>query len=552
MHAKSATIDTGRAHFVRAAAFLCIAFAIMLSIPFTAHAQSGDPSTDPSTDPNATGDPTTPQLTTQGIFGCLGRGAQVSNVGTTRAIGGVYVPVNDAAVTLNTGYLVYKECVLDSMSRKVAENALAEFTRQGTQSFERGRNGAQQYLVNFGQEDRQRGSAIAYAQLQNGVSPICEAYRRPVQVALAHSYAQQFNSPNQMIACPMPGSAANQQAFYENREFLFDALFGSIEPCGNAFNCYITEQANIDSMIAYDQDNYRRMLDWGNGVFPVYDNAQDPLAQRVLTPGYLIANSMGQMFGSGFRQLENANEIDQIVSNLFGGLTTRLLSSATGIPGLFVSTGNQPAYINRMVADTRAAVRSGAVNAAVVAMSGIRQSESAYLEAKQGIANALISAITQLRSIENQCWDLIIPAVQTHAQANGNPTLVIATSTQFSQPIIDSQIRSLASTTAADINVSQQALTRINDLIAQVTNSSSSGAQQQALLQIDQMIANGQIHSQQDAQNAASQRDSVTSALTTLVNDTKTAWGDSTDPNVGWCNVNNTAVVERWFNAWRQ
>ena len=52
--------------------------------------------------------------------------------------------------------------------------------------------------------------------------------------------------------------------------------------------------------------------------------------------------------------------------------------------------------------------------------------------------------------------------------------------------------------------------------------------------------------------DAATQRDNVVTAVSKLVDDTLKLWGDSTDPNVGWCNVNNPAVIQRWFNAWKQ
>ncbi|MFZ2719419.1 MAG: hypothetical protein WAZ27_00960, partial [Minisyncoccia bacterium] len=142
--------------------------------------------------------------------------------------------------------------------------------------------------------------------------------------------------------------------------------------------------------------------------------------------------------------------------------------------------------------------------------------------------------------------------VQTYAQSNGNPTLNIATSTQFSQPIIDAQIAPLATTTINEIRTSDAAIALLNQLIGSVSNSASATNQQQALLRLDTMVANRQLHTSIDATNAVQQRDSVATALTKLVDDTIKAWGDSTDPIVGWCNVNNPDVVARWFNAWRQ
>src|SRR5262245_33826751 len=99
-----------RAALVGVVLFACC---ILISAPY-AHAQETPPAT-----------PASPTLSNDGIFGCRGVGAQVANVGTTAVTGAVYVPVRDADVILNTGFLVYKECVLDGVSRKIAENLTA-------------------------------------------------------------------------------------------------------------------------------------------------------------------------------------------------------------------------------------------------------------------------------------------------------------------------------------------------------------------------------------------------------------------------------------------
>ncbi|MEK7155884.1 MAG: hypothetical protein AAB734_03320, partial [Patescibacteria group bacterium] len=79
----------------------------------TAFAQARPPGVGMPPGTGTTPSPAPGSLSRDGIFGC--RAAQYANIGTLTAIGGVYVPVTDAAVTLNTGYLVYKECVLDGV-----------------------------------------------------------------------------------------------------------------------------------------------------------------------------------------------------------------------------------------------------------------------------------------------------------------------------------------------------------------------------------------------------------------------------------------------------
>ncbi len=492
--------------------------------------------------------PTGQTLSNDGIYGCRGLGAQVANVGTLSAIGGIYVPVNDAAVTLNTGFLVYKECILDGVTRKIAENISAEYTATQLRAFNAGRGGNPQYLVNFDLDLTPPMIGVVVADIQRmNQSAMCQAFKGTVQNALARNYARTFNNPTSIYSCPFPAASSQQ-----NQGFTYGNWFNTIRPSGNVFGATAVTQAQINADLAKYDRNIRQMLDWGNGVFPLTDNTEDPLAERVLTPGYIIAQSVGQVIGSGFRQLETANEIDQVVGNLFGGLTTQLVADTRGLIGLTQSLNGQPSYLDRMTSQTGANVRQQATNAALAVISAARQIELTYRQAKEGIATALTNAIQQLRSAENQCWGLIIPAVQTYAQANGNPTLNIATSTQFSQQIIDSQIAPLATTTINDIRASDATIAILNQLIASVTNSASQANQQQALLRLDTMVANRQLHTAADATNAATQRDNVVSAVGTLVTDTIKSWGDSTDSNIGWCNINNTAVVERWFNAWRQ
>ncbi|HWO07733.1 MAG TPA: hypothetical protein VNM40_04110 [Candidatus Paceibacterota bacterium] len=561
MHAPSAITN------VRLLSFVLLFSGVFFAVAPLTHAQLTQDEQDiaDSTNEQLTANST---LSNNGIFGCLGQGARVaiagqqrlpSNVGTTRAIGGVYVPVNDAAVTLNTGFLVYKECILDGMARKIAESGTSELGRQAFTAFQQGRQGQAQYLQNFPAfflPYNIRITTDTVQTAQNG--PICAAFKNRVATAVARTVAYSFNGTASSLACSFASDADRLALINRTVPVNWNSFMNLVAGDYELARYYQLQSQNESRMAAFNED-MRQMIMMGRGVIPIFDNSQNPLAMNVVTPGFIIADAISQITGSGFRQLEQANEIDQIVANLWGGLSTRLLSSGSGVPGLFVTTGTQPAYINRMVAETQAAVRAGAVNAAVIALAGYRQSEAAYLEAKQGTANAILNAIVQLRTYENQCWDLIIPAVQAHAQTQGNPTLSIATSTQFSQAVIDdpaNNIRALASTTAVEVAASQQALAQIDQLIAQVTNSGSSAAQQQALLQIDQMVQNGQLHTQQDAQNATDQRGAVTSALNTLLNNTRTAWGDNTDPNIGWCNVsannpNRQSVIDRWFNAWR-
>src|SRR3989344_9494359 len=441
-------------------------------------------------------------LSNDGIFGCLGQGARVANVGTLSAIGGIYVPVNDAAVTLNTGFLVYKECILDGVSRKIAESGTAEMGRQALMAFNQGRNGSAQYVRNLETDLAPfRDTLVVNAVTRAQSSQMCNAFKSSVPTAYARNYYLASRNGGSAISCSFPGSDGDRQAMVGGTVVVNWSSFGAlIRPENYEVGNYYLLKAQNEAELATFDANTREMLGWSNGVFPLFDNEQDPLGMNVQTPGFIIAQSIQQIVGSGYRQLENATEIDQVVANLWGGLTTQLISDTRGLTGLAQSLNGQPSYLDRMVAQTSANVRQQAANAALGIIGAARQIEASYRQAKEGIATALSNAIVQLRSAEAQCWNLIIPAVQARAAqgtqtctpgqfggqpicttTGGNVQLNIATSTQFSQQIIDSQIAPLATTTVRDIRASDAAIALLNQLIASVTNSASASNQQQAL-----------------------------------------------------------------------
>jgi hypothetical protein len=538
-----------------ASILMLLGFGLSFSIALANHCEPGmihdpDSNNSPSTcviESKKQGEPvrdaSNQTLSNDGIFGCLGLGASVQNVGTRAARGSVYVPVSDAAVTENTGFLVYKECLLDGTTRKIAQNISAQYLSTQFRAAATGRNGGPQFPSNMREELTRRGNIILLNFMNDSnVGVLCPAFKVPVRTSAVRQYLERQQRPNQAFACSLPTDP--NASFYET-------LAALRYPQNNPYGAALIVQAQIDSTLAYDEYNLRQRLLANNGFYDQVDNIDDPLGERVITPGFIIAEALAQSAGSGFRQLENANEIDQVVSNLFGGLTTQLVSDTRGLVGLSQSTNGQPSYLDRMTAQTSADVRQNAANVAARAINSHRTFEVQYLRAKEGIATALSDAILKLRDAEHQCWNLIIPKVEEHAQSNGNPTLRIATSTEFSQPVIDAEIAPLATTTIRDIRTSESAVALLTQLLTDVRNNDSQANQQQAVLKIDSLVANRQLHTERDALNAETLRDTVVTAVKKLVDDTIKSWGDAPDASIGWCNVNNADVVERWFNAWR-
>src|SRR5213079_97470 len=83
----------------------------------------------------------------QGIFGCSRNAVALSgSVGAFSATGGVFVPVADFTVELNTGTLVYLECVLRGIVDRESESANAADINKRVQFITSG-NGGNAYFI---------------------------------------------------------------------------------------------------------------------------------------------------------------------------------------------------------------------------------------------------------------------------------------------------------------------------------------------------------------------------------------------------------------------
>lgn len=554
----------------------------LFSLPLSALAQAAGTGTS-AAGPAPASASTPYQFARQGVFGCNLTGSYAMSVGAMSAVGGVYVPVNDAAVTLNTGYLVYKECVLRGIVDRERESALAALLKRTGQTLTTGRDGNPQYDNNQTQVAQDRANTDALYYLQNGLSDVPASLKQPLTSTLARAYMAQVNGNT--TGCPYRGDLQSWYSGQGDTSDYFTSFLQSSDPRCIPLQAALLKQQGLDAYIAQGQDQLRQQLQWGNGFLPV--ETIDANNQHItLTPASLVNAVAQQAVTSGFRQTENANDIDQMIGALFAGLGTQIISSTQGLAGLTQKIGSQPSYLDQVSAESAAGLRNSAANAAIQILNAALQVETGYQGIVNAIASTLTGAINQLRSIESQCWNLIIqnvcaappgpdgkcqqklPACTTTVGGTGSIggvgiagtvgvcptplTLKVATSTVFSQQVIDSQITPLANQTVANIQSSQKALSLIQALITGVTNTTSVDAQRVALVQLDQLVAAGSLHNQNQLTSVQQQAAAVKDGMNSLVNDTKTAWGDSTDPSVGWCNVNNSSVIQMWTQRWAQ
>jgi hypothetical protein len=181
--------------------------------------------------------------------------------------------------------------------------------------------------------------------------------------------------------------------------------------------------------------------------------------------------------------------------------------------------------------------------------------ENSYRSVYSQISAYLIQKADQFRAEEKQCFVDIKSALceegsitETSCTASGGGTLNFSGTTGFAdKAIAGGNIPSLRTEVTARQNSAQTNIAQIGALIADVA-ANPSPANQAAKLAVYYALP---PHSTGDIQTAQSTQTSVSTTLNTYAEDTiQTKWKESTDPAIGWCNVSNQTVKDRWKACW--
>lgn len=552
---------------------------ILLVAPLTASAQDAGSQT------NATVS-TDYSFTRNGVFGCSMNGSYAMSVGALSAVGGVFVPVNDAAVTLNTGYLVYKECVLRGIVDRQREAATAAIQAKTIKSYETGNNGQPLYSVSLTKERLNTADQIYVKYLQGGyLNTLNPVMQTRVKQAIAQGYMAGRNAANNAFVCPY----TDLNSLYSGKPTgsMWAALSAVGTPACDPLLVTARSSDYIAAAAGAAENDMMTQLQWGQGTYPVMGTDADgnPI---VLTPASIVRDNTVQAIQTGFNQLQNANDIDQMVGALFAGITSQVVGDTRGLSGLLQSTGGQPSYLDLVAKQSNQGVRDSAINAALQIAGPQQQLEALILAAAKAILQKAASIAASIHASENACWNLVIQNVCASApDASGNcqaklptctpttdpatgqtttcptaGTLKVSTSTyKFSEKAIAAGLQPYIDKHTQVASTSKAAFDQIGSLIAQLTDTSSYTSQLSALQKLDQLMAQHLLHTPQDVTNEQQAQSTLVGSnggsgyLDQVLTTINQAWGDSTDPKTGWCNMssanpNKSQVIQAWQTCW--
>lgn len=400
---------------------------VLFALPLLVFAQANPPGNSQGQAPV-----TAAGFSAQGIFSCAGREAALP-VGQLSAIQGVYVPVSDAAVTVNSGQtvndlstLLYKECVLDILQKRVAEKALADLVNSIITAANTKRGGAPLYVVDYRLENRTWNDETMVQFLQTEVGNICAPFQKQVQASLAREYMKQTRDPSSAFACSLGLPPHELESLYQGSFRGFDS-FSKLTShlSNNAFGAFITTSVGAQKEIEREREALQAYWDWGHGYYPdiarvaVPTDSGNKIVRRVITPSYVVSQITRQAYMSGFGQLEKADEIGEVVSATFAGLSNQIVASPEGFSGL--SGGGVNSYINQLANDATLALRETATNIGLSVLANAIDIEQRYNAFKKQTLDILKSTAEQLKQAEEQCFVKVKEAVRNKAASDGVP-----------------------------------------------------------------------------------------------------------------------------------
>jgi hypothetical protein len=290
-----------------------------------------------------------PEAEAKGLFGvvfdapnfAVNSGNLISNSATAGA----------TAVSANADVLrTSKDTTLDGIAWALAKSVVSEITSSIVDWINNGFQGSPSFVEDFeglliNAADKTAGAYLQ--ELGGDFSVLCDPFKLDVRIALAVSYQTTRNGES---ACTLSGAVENLQNFLDGsfeEGGGWDAWF---EVTANPtkytpYGSFLEVQQQATARILNSKNQMVKELDFGGGFLSakVCQQAEGANGSRekctVSTPGKVIQEALTFQLSTGQRSLIEADEINEIISALFGQLAKQAIVGAAGLLGLSDDTG---------------------------------------------------------------------------------------------------------------------------------------------------------------------------------------------------------------------
>lgn len=319
--------------------------------------------------------------------------------------------------------LATKELVTDPIFWMVARTATHSITQSIVNWINSGFEGSPAFVTDLEQNLSNLGDAVAedffrgldeVIQNNTGFS-IRAPFQDQINRALRDEYYRTTSSYGFNVRNPY-------QDCYRGQGFSFNGFFcESQDPANNAFGRYQLARNELFSNIDKETQNRLRDLDAGRmfqswrgpcelsgrpgatpqtgGTVSLSTTATEKNRKcPIRTPGAVIEESLGITVNSPLRQLELADEFNEILFALMSQMTSQVFGGG-GLSGLSQPTsGGGPSYIDRLGSSNQSTGTTGTIGAVLATITQARTEATSYRASWQRIAGAANAAEQACRS----------------------------------------------------------------------------------------------------------------------------------------------------------
>jgi hypothetical protein len=270
------------------------------------------------------------------VHAVLGTGDTVVEVGPN-LIEQTVDTVADTSSSASEETLVEKEYVLDGIAFAVVQIALQTIAKATIRWIRSGFSGSPAFVTDLegylkNSADKIAGDFIYGSDL----NVLCSPFQLDVRIALQLKYATR-DAP---ARCTLSGVVNNVEGFLGGN-FTDGGLPGwfsmTVNPSNNYFGASAIAESQLLDRIAQNKENNLKKLDWGKGFLSKEEcKGTDDGKQKcsIVTPGDTISNALNDALHTGERSLLQADEINEVISALFGQLAVMAFEGARGVLGL--------------------------------------------------------------------------------------------------------------------------------------------------------------------------------------------------------------------------
>lgn len=220
-----------------------------------------------------------------------------------------------------------KEFTLDCVARAIAQAVIQGMTQSLVGWINNGFQGAPLFLDDplafFASiEDDVTGALIE----ELGLGDLCSISGPQIRLALELSGTRR--TFNQRYHCSLREAVGNISGIFNDfsHASLDDFVDVYVYEQNNPFDLYLAAKEERDRRIGLQKNTYSDLLNWGDGFLPLID-----ATGRITLPGKIIEEQLATTLGSEVRQLELADEINEVVAALVKALVNKVFSAAGGL-----------------------------------------------------------------------------------------------------------------------------------------------------------------------------------------------------------------------------